>query len=165
MFFFPQPCSQPTHIRLPSLHLQWNQSYQGQQWQGVTICSCLPGQTQFTHCLGKLLITSLSLSKKLVHWTINYMDNKSSNRWPLCCQLHWPHLCSFSTCLTCFLMTSKCWHVARFQLPSSARFCSLLLPPPIPLFWSLQIWYPQVNSTLSLSFQLHRPLHPLAHIP
>lgn len=74
--------------------------------------------------------------KKLVHWTINYMDNKSSNPWPPCCQLYWPRLCSFSTCLAWFLMTSKGWQVARFQLPSSACLCSLLLSLPVPLSWN-----------------------------
>lgn len=75
---------------------------------------------------------TLKKKKKLVHWTTNYTGNKSSNQWPPCLKLHWLLLRSFSTCLKCFLMTSKCWHVARFQLTSSAPLCSLLLLSPIP---------------------------------
>lgn len=144
---------------------KWNQSYQGQQWWGVTICSCLPWESQFAHGLGKLLITSLSLSKKLVHWTTNYMGNKSSNQWPPCLKLHRFLLRSFSTCLKCFLMTSKCWHVARFQLTSSAPLCSLLLSPPISFWCPSALVSPREHNISSLPIHWHGSLHPLSRIP
>lgn len=83
--------------------------------------------------------------KKLVHWTTNYMGNKSSNHWPPCLKPHWLLLCSFSICLKCFLMTSKCWHVARFQLPSPVPSVPFFFPLPSLSPHVLQLWYPQVN--------------------
>lgn len=136
---------QPTQIRLPSLHLQWNQSYQGQQWWGgdhmFLFAMRVPVRTLSWQIINNFPFTL----KKLVHWTTNYMGNKSSNHWPPCLKPHWLLLCSFSTCLKCFLMTSKCWHVARFQLPSPALSVSFFFPLPSLSPHVLQLWYPQVN--------------------
>lgn len=97
---------------------------------------------------------TLKKKKKLVHWTTNYTGNKSSNRWPPCLKLHWLLLRSCSTCWKCFLITSKYWHRARFQLTSSAPLCSLLLPPPISFWCPSALVSPREHN-------IPPPLHPL----
>lgn len=102
--------------------------------------------------------------KKLVHWTTNYMGNKSSNQWPPCPKLHWLLLCSFSTCLKCFLMTSNVGTWPDFN--SLPPLCSVSFFCPLPFLlpeWSPSaLVSPREHNTPSLPIHLLSSLHRLS---